>query len=275
MYDIRIVHVNAYGELRKNIYENVQHSIPAELKKDYPYCEKGFFEIPLFEDSNEYKYVLDLAKKANLTCQVSEKTVYTTKEEEKCEYFYMWLSEPMELEAVHLEDYNTKFSSCCSKCDAGRQLVGDALVDRKLIKSKPILQLTDSLITVSKSVKCLVEERGLTGFNFEHQLKDFKGRKMDDYFCVEPQKDNTLPPMHESTWFREWRDKVCEHKQYWIISNAKYSRKNLQNAKDFNFSHEFSYGRNPNRFLIVSQKLRKVFKEHKVRAGFQPVNIID
>ena len=60
MYDIRIVYVNAYGELRKNIYENVQHSIPAELKKDYPYCENGLFEIPLFEDSNEYKYVIDV-----------------------------------------------------------------------------------------------------------------------------------------------------------------------------------------------------------------------
>ena len=47
---------------------------------------------------------------------ISEKTVYTTKEEEKCEYFYMWLSEPMELEAVYLEDYNTKFIRNCSKC---------------------------------------------------------------------------------------------------------------------------------------------------------------
>lgn len=275
MYDIRIVHVNASGELRKNIYEKVQHSIPVELKKEYSYSEKGYFEIPLFEDSKEYQYVVDLAKKMNLTCEISEKTIYTPKEEENCEYFYMWLSEPMELEAVHLEDYNTKFIRNCSKCEAGRQLLGDALVDRKLIKNKPILQLTDSLITVSKSVKWLVEENGLTGFNFEHLLKDYKGREMDEYFCVEPQNDNILPPMHENTWFREWREKECEHKQYWVISNVKYARKSLQNAKDFNFSYEFSYGLNPNRFLIVSGKLRKVFKEHKIRVGFQPVNTID
>ena len=33
MYDIHIVRVNAYEELRKIIYENVQNSIPTELKK--------------------------------------------------------------------------------------------------------------------------------------------------------------------------------------------------------------------------------------------------
>ncbi len=274
MYNIHIVRVNAYEELRKTIYENVQNSIPTELKKQYPYCENGLLEIPLFKDSEEYKYVLNLSRKQNLTCEIFEKTVYTPTEEENCEYFYMCLSDPMELEAVYLEDYNTKFVNRCSKCDADRQLVGDALVDRKLIKNKPILQLTDSLITVSKSTKWLVEEKGLTGFNFEHQLKDFKGREMEEYFCVEPQKDNILPRMHESTWFREWREKVCEHKQYWVVSNVKYARGSLQNAKDFNFSHEFSYGLSPNRFLIVSKKLRKVFKEHKIRAGFQPVNII-
>lgn len=275
MYDICIVHVNAYGELRKSLYDSVQHAIPKELKKQYMYSDKGFFELPLFKDSEEYIYVLDFARKQSLTCEISEMTVYTTKEEEKCEYFYMWLSEPMELEAVYLEDYNTKFTGNCSKCEAGRQLIGDALVDRKLIKNKPILQLTDSLITVSKSVKWLVEENDLTGFNFEHQLKDFKGREMEEYFCVIPQDDNILPPMHENTWFREWREKECKHKQYWITSNVKYSRSDLIKAKDFNFSYEFSYGLNPNRFLIVSKRLRNVFKEHKIRAGFQPVNIID
>ena len=44
MYDIHIVRVNAYEELRKTIYENVQNSIPAELKKEYPYCENGLLE---------------------------------------------------------------------------------------------------------------------------------------------------------------------------------------------------------------------------------------
>ncbi len=275
MYDICIVHVNADGELRKCLYDSVQHAIPKELKEQYMYSDKGYFELPLFKDSEEYKYVLDLARKQNLTCEIFEKTVYTSKEEENCEYFYMWLSEPMELEAVYLEDYNTKFIRNCSKCEAGRQLVGDALVDRKLIKNKPILQLTDSLITVSKSVKWLVEENNLTGFNFNYMLRDFKGREMDDYFCVEPQNDNILPPMHENTWFREWREKDCEHKQYWITSNVKYARSDLVQAKDFNFSYEFSYGLNPNRFLIVSKKLRNVFKENKIRVGFQPVNIID
>ena len=84
MYDIHIVSVNAYGELRKNIYENVQHSIPSELKKRYPYCETGYFEIPVFADSTEYKYVLDLAKKYNLNCEISEKTIYTGRESDFC-----------------------------------------------------------------------------------------------------------------------------------------------------------------------------------------------
>jgi len=275
MFNVHILDLGFIeNNMRREIYDNVSDAIPSCLRKDFQYSEHGSLRLPLMPDSDEYSYVIKTAKNIGSFLEIREKTVYTPTEEKNCEFFYMWLSEPMEIEAVHLEDYGTQFRNGCTLCDANRNLIGDALIDRKLVKKKPILQLTDSLIAISKSTKWLIEKSNLTGFEFKHMLKDYKGREMEEYFCIEPTANNILPPMHSQTWFWEWTEKPCEHKQYLIASNVKYSYSSLVNAKDLNFSFEFSYGLNPNRFIIVSKKLRDVFMENKIRAGFMPVNII-
>lgn len=276
MFNIHILEILAIGvDARKEIYDNVKDAIPSCLRKDYKFSEYGPFCLPLFPNSDEYSYIVEVAKKMKLHLEIREKTVYTPKEEENCEYFYTWISDPLAMVGKKLNDYGTKFWNGCDICTANKTLCGDAFIDRKLVKKKSILQLSDSIIAVSKQMRWLIEENNLTGFNFDHMLKDFKGREMEDYFCIEPTIDNILPSMHEQTWFWEWQKKECEHKQYFLASNAKYSRSSMANAKDLNFSYEFSYGLEANRFVIVSKKVRDIFEKNKIRVGFMPVNIVN
>ena len=89
---------------------------------------------------------------------------------------------------------------------------------------------------------------------------------------------NVLPPMASSTWLihdeysHRWYED-CGHQVVYLRSDVQYEKEKLEGALDFNLSaeHVDNYRLQE---IIVSAKVRKLFKQHKVHAGFFPVAIL-
>jgi hypothetical protein len=85
--------------------------------------------------------------------------------------------------------------------------------------------------------------------------------------------------MASSTWLivedRNTFIDECGHHNPYIRSDIQYEREKLINAQDFNVSFEYLFGNRKYKVIIVSAKVRKLFMQHKIRAWFTPVTIIE
>lgn len=262
--------------LLREIYEHVKHDIPKVFAKKYVYSGRGQLNLPLPEQSSSYRYVMDLAERYHLHPTVFQKVYYSKTEQECAEYFQMRILSPLELEGTDAADYGTQYEGGCPNptCRLGKKLAGDALVDRKFLNQKKwdIGTLRPD-IYVSGKLKDLICSNGFTGVSFEHGVKDFKGREMPKYYVMEIQ--NVLPPMAPSTWLiqdeyvHKWY-KECGHQVVYLRSDIQYEKDKLEGALDFNLSMEYVDNFRLQE-IIVSPKVRKLFMQYKVHAGFFPV----
>lgn len=276
MFKIPIIYIVAGGDKLKNdIYNNVKHAIPDSLKKEFAYSGSGLLRLPLFLESDEYSYVMSMSTKYNLHATPRERTVYTKQEEENCPFFLLLLSTPLENNGLSLECFGTSFETECYECSTCKRLLGNALIERNLIKNKDIVWLSNSIISVSERFRKLIEKNNFTGINFKHKVQDYKNRTINNYYCIEPDFNNILPPMHNETWLIPWETKnLCGHSQFYLFSNVKYSHFALEKAKDFNYSTETDVGIDGNRFMIVSKRVRDMIRKYKIRAWCIPIDVI-
>ena len=90
--------------------------------------------------------------------------------------------------------------------------------------------------------------------------------------------ETVLSPMASSTWLirddyeHKWY-KDCGHQVVYLRSDVQYEAEKLKDAKDFNLSYEYVDNFRL-RVIIVSARVRKLFQQHKIHAGFFPVAII-
>lgn len=267
--------VGGEEELLNEIYQNVKDDITKVFAKDYAYSGEGQLVLPLQKDSPSYKYVMDMSEKHKLHPSVSEGVYYTEDEIEKSEYFSMGISCPLESEGTCAADYGTHYVGGCPECGLGGKPDGEVLVDRKFIKKKKIGELRPDIF-VSEAVKELIKSNELTGVSFEHELKDYKGRDMEKYYIMNIHK--TLPPMSNLAWliqdpFIDERYEKCGHQVVYFRSGCKYEKEKLEGAQDFNLSQEHVDDFRLQE-IIVSARVRKIFKQNKLRVGFFPVEII-
>ena len=185
---------------------------------------------------------------------------------------------PFELEGVTNEDYGTHYEGGCANphCRIGKKLVGNVLVDRKLLKNREIGLLMPGVF-VSEKLKFLINENGLTGVTFDHEIKDYKRRQEAKCYLLDIK--HILPPMATSTWLiienRNTLINTCGHHNPYLRSDIQYEREKLTNAQDFNLSCEYLYGLLKYQEVIVSAKVRRVFMKNKIHAGFNPVMVLD
>lgn len=268
---IRIV--GGENKLLEDLYDHVKHEIPKEWAKKYEY-KGGLLEFPLDESSSSYRYVLEICERHRLHPTISEISYYTKAELERVEYFQLHMLSPFEMEGKDAADYGTQYTGGCPNCSLGKEIVGDALVDRKLMKKYNLGQMLPD-VYVSESVRDLIVENGFTGASFDHKIKDYKGREMANYYVLSVH--NTLLPMSDEAWLRiedySTRLEKCGHQAVYLHSDHKYEREKLANAKDFNLTYESLNGLRLQE-VIVSARVRQVFKKNKVHAGFFPVTII-
>lgn len=199
---------------------------------------------------------------------------YTKKELEAIHFFQMDVGDPLEMEGVNSSHFGTQYTGGCPICGLGKQLAGDLLINRRLIRKYKIGILEPNYF-VSSEVRQLIEETGLTGVSFEQEVKDYKGRELPQPFYV-MHIHHTLPPLSTSTWLENVKRYCkCEHGYIFLRSDLQYEREKLEGAMDFNLTTEYLSNYDI-QFLIVSAKTRKVFREHKVGwARYTPVLLTD
>lgn len=261
------------SRILSELYQQFKDKIPKEFSK-YQYNE-GLLNLPLNPDSEELHKVLEIANKNNLGPKLFNEVYYTKKEVEDFNYFQMRILSPLEKEGTEASDYGTSYEGGClnPNCRRGKMLVGDILVDRKLMKKWDIGSLRPD-IYVSENLKDLICSNGLTGVSFNHEVKDFKGREMKKFYIME--FHHVLPPMSSSAWLIKSESliyKECGHHTLYLRSDLQYESEKLDSALDFNLSNEY-VDTFREREIIVSNKVRKLFKQHKTHAGFIPIAII-
>ena len=256
---------------RELLYEPNKDKIPKEFSK-YKY-NGGQLNLPLEPDSPELKQAIQIAQENNLHPRLFSKVQYTKKEIGEIPFFQMYIPDPLELEGTDASDYGTQYVGGCSTCSLGGRPVGDVLVDRKFVKKYKIGNVRPD-IYVSEELKKIIEDNNLTGVGFIGEMKDYKGREMPKYHIM--RIGSILPPMSDSTWLNYTGGasyKECGHNVVYLQSDVQYEKEKIENAKDFNLSTEYI-----NNFrlqeTIVSARVRKIFKEHKIYSFFFPVAIL-
>lgn len=258
--------------IRGELYDIFKTKIPKEFLK-YKY-DGGQLNLPLEPDSPEFFQAMEFANKFSLHPTLFSKIQYTKREIEEMPFFNMIIPDSLELEGTDASDYGTRYKGGCLVCGLGGIPIENVLIDRKLVKKYKIGSVRPNLY-VSKEFKEVLESNNLTGVSFNHEMKDYKGRDMPKYYIADI--PNILPPMSNSTWLESnggSRYKECGHQVIYLRSDIQYERDKLKNALDFNLSQEYVDNFRL-RVIIVSAKVRKLFMQNKVHAGFFPVAILE
>ena len=256
---------------RELLYEPFKDKIPKEFLK-YKY-RGGQLNLPLEPGSEELSQAMKITMDYNLHPTLFSKTHYSKSEIEKCDYFKLNIPYPLELEGTYASDYGTQYTGGCPSCGLGGKPAGDVLVDRKFVKKHKIGNVCPD-IYVSEEIKNLIESNNLTGISFTNRMKDYKGREMPEYYIMDIQ--SILPQMSSSTWLN-YTDgasyEECGHNVVYLRSDVQYEKEKLDGALDFNLTEEYIDNYRL-REIIVSAKVRKLFKEHKIYSFFFPVAIV-
>ena len=148
-------------------------------------------------------------------------------------------------------------------------------MDRKFIRKHCMGRLRPEIF-VSRELKDLIEENRFTGVSFPQKIMDFKGRDIPEYYIMDI--THTLPPMSDSSWL--WQTKypyrgyeVCGHQILYLRSDMQYEKEKLENACDFNLSCEYINNFREQK-IIVSSRVRKIFKENKIKVNYFPVALL-
>ncbi len=257
------------NEIVKKLYEKIKDEYPDFLKKDFAFKEVELeMRIPMYKELPSYHYIMEFIKKYKFHTRLYEVYYCSKKEKEKGEYFEMWIPSALELEGTDAAYYGTRYNSDCETCNIGGTPVGDVLVDRKFIKKYSIASLKPDII-VSKKVKELIEENNFTGVSFNHVVKDYKGREIPEYYCMTI--NNVLPNADKKTIFDvnppAYECKQCGKVVPYILSPLYYKKSDLSNALDFNLTSEY-VNNFKEQLIIVSKRVRDVFKKNRIRAGY-------
>jgi hypothetical protein len=252
-------------------YDRFKERIPKEFS-NYQF-NGGQLNLPLEPDSSDLEEALDYAKTHNLHTRLFSKVHYTKKEIEDIPYFQMIIPHPLELEGKCASDYGTQYESGCSYCGQGGKLVGDVLIDRKFVK-KYKLGLLEPDIYVSQEIKSIIERSKLTGVSFEHDVKNYKGREIPKNYVMNI--NNILPSMNKTAWIvpsNERQYEKCGHHVLYLQSDLQYSKNKMHGAQDFNYTDEYLNNARL-RDIVVSAKVRQVFKENKIYSFFSPITLL-
>ena len=204
-----------------------------------------------------------------------ETTYYSKQEICNAEYYDMRFSCALEAAGTRASSYGTKYHSCCQECNIDGIPIGDILIDRKYVKKYSIASLKPDII-VSKQVKWLIESNNLTGVEFNHIVRDFKGRDIPEYYRLTI--NNYLDPVDNRTILSYSPPaKVCQECGRvvpYLRSNLYYKKAAFDSASDFNLTYELFdnwYEHN----VVVSKKVKNIFTKYKVHAWFKMINIVE
>jgi hypothetical protein len=235
----------------------------AELQ--YPF-EK---DSPLIQKFVDYATNLD----QDIVCRFIPSVYFSTSEINKLPFYQMLPVHPFELVGKDPQDYGTQYmGNHCTQCQFGGRLVGDLLVDRKHMKKVNIGSFYSHYF-INETLIPILENSGLTGISYIGDVKDYKGREMSSFKLFDA---NILPPLSKTTGLKllEYPCGHCGYYRTHLFGPLEYERKKFEGALDFNFSNEI-IDNFMQRQLVVSAKVKQVFRENKIHAIFRPIVILD
>ncbi len=275
---IRKVSITIIGnkDLLYELYDHVKQYIYKPEAKKCEYTGHGNLHVILDDnESSGYHYLMEMSEKFQLHPHIAQWVRYTKAEEESAKFYVMGISTPLELEGTKASDYGTQYGGGCPYCGLGGKPVSDVLVDRKFMKKYKIGTLYPD-IYVSEEIKELIESNNLTGVSFDHEVKDYKGREMSRFLTFDIH--HVLPSMRDSVWlikdeYSDRRYDACGHSVVYLRSDIQYEKEKLDEAQDFNLTNEYVDNFRL-RQIIVSARVRKLFKQNKVYSAFFPIAIL-
>lgn len=255
------------GARSEYLCKKYEEKIPKYLLKEY--CYPGY--LPFEDTDPNLKEALDFLKEAGKSVRLLHKLILTDKELNEWPYFELRVNYPLHYEGTLPYDYGTKYTDECPKCCYRENVIGNVLVNGRFLKKCSIGCMPPHYF-VAEYIKKIIEKNALTGISFGERIADWKGRNMEPKYILNV--TNVLPPMHSSTWFEESVPlHKCPHEIVYCDSEYRYERQQLSNAQDFNLTYEY-LNNYYMRYIVVSSRVRRVFKENGIKAGFAPIKLI-
>ena len=254
------------------VYEKYKSHIPTYFS-NYKYDGHGSLALPLPPDSPALNEVIEIFKATGDFPTLFSRVHYTKKEIDNAEFFQLIEPFPLELEGTTAAHYGTQYDGRCSHCGFGGNRVGSIFIDKKFLKTSKIGNLFPDFF-VAEDVRVLIETNKFTGIAFGEPIQDYKGRDMSLYYSAHI--EHILPALSETTFLESsgFPCQYCGHETVYLRSDLQYKKEALMDAKDFNLTREHldNWGL---RSIIVSARVRNLFKEHKTKVGrFIPVAIL-
>lgn len=256
-------------EAIRYIYDAIKNKINKDLG-----IYSGGFVVELYEDTEEYIYLMNEIRINNLEFGFSEGREYTKKEMNSAKYYYTSFIYPYQGDPKDAIDFGTKYddSTGCQKCGRGKKQISELRIDLKKLKKYPIATMAPEIF-IRSEVKVLLEQNEVSGIHFG-EVKDYKNRETITYYQLFI--DNIMPPMSDKVRV-EYEDiskcKLCGFGGIYPRSEFIYNSKDISVMKDFNYTYEYiwAYGL---REVIISSKVRDIFQKFKCRVGYEPIAFI-
>ena len=261
------------SETSKESMEKLDEIFKEYIPKNYVQYYNPKFFYPFDEDSPYISQLLYFAQDHFIDCEIRPQVHFTKGELDKMPFYEMRLPDPLELEAHTPLYYGNQYRGRCPICGYGGELVGDFMIDRKLMKKYKIVS-TEGHYFLSNEVRHLFEENGITGIKYLGSVKDYKTREMPAFNLFAC--SNVLPSVSPTTILTK-EGFPCKHCGFDIVHYShplEYEKSKLDNAMDFNFTYE-TLSNDRSQLLVVSSKVKQICKENKIFARFDPILLLD
>lgn len=267
----RRANISVYSKSNEELHD-IFDKIKDDLFEGKVYSEN--FTVRIYEDTEGYKTLLGEIEKRGLRYTFAEAREYTKQELENAEFYYSWFIYPWQHAPKDADDFGTKYNneSGCLKCGRVREQISELLIDMKKIIKYKIGTIAPEIF-VSEEIRNTLEANNISGITFG-EVKDYKNREMVKYYQLFV--NNILPPMSDRIRVEmeeASRCKICGNGGIYLRSEMIYKKEDLVDAKDFNLTKEYLWGYGI-RQVVISSKVRNLFREHKCRVGYEPVEII-
>jgi len=232
--------------------------------------------LEVYTDTENFKLLHKLCEERKVKLHLARfEMEYTKKELENAKYFNLQMRTYC---SEFAEDYGTKYdySEKCKCCGTGKKQVSDLIIDKSKMGKKDISLTYGFEVVISEKLHKLLLDNGITGFEVgavRHKNNKMKNEPvLYQLFC-----SNTLLPLNEQSVFH--KEKYCEccgKSGLFLKSLPYYNEESLKDAKDFNYTYEyFGGGVSGTPYIIVSQKVYRLFKDNKIKGVvFDIVNIV-
>ena len=234
--------------------------------------------ITVYNDSDQYQMVQAEFQKAHVDYHAREFVEYTKAETENAPYYELKLICPFQgQDKVSATDFGVEYRYSCDCCKRHSRILEQTspmTLDLKKIGKWQMFTAPPEFI-VREDVKQIIEQAGLSGIQFRPVL-DYKNRDLESTHC-QIFVDHILPPMSKYTIQSDGGSlpcKKCGSTAIYLENPITYTRKDLENAKDFNLSQEhiFNYGM---RVLVISKRARDIIKGAVRRCNPVPILVED